>query len=319
MKALTFSAFGNSDVLEYIEIPEPVLKAGEVLIEMKAIGLNFADIYRRNGNYHLVGQPPYIAGYEGAGIVIDANNNPEFKVGDRVGFADVPLANAERVAVPVTHAIPLPAAISFETAASVLLQGLTAQYLATDSHKTKPGETVLVHACAGGVGILLTQISKLLGATVIGLTSSESKAAIALEYGANAVFLYKNDWKKEILDRIPGGVDVVYDSIGSTLEESFSVIKDCGQVVFFGMAGGEPMLVNPRMLMDTSKTLTGGDLWSYLSSKEERLRRSNQLFQWIINKDIILSTPTFFKLSEGKNAHDFMESRKSTGKMVLIP
>lgn len=319
MKALTFSTFGSSDVLEYTDIPEPVLKAGEVLVEMKAIGLNFADVYRRNGNYHLVGQPPYIAGYEGAGIIIEANNNAGFNIGDRVGFADVPLANADRVAVPVTHVIPLPAAISFETAASVLLQGLTAQYLATDSHKTKPGETVLVHACAGGVGILLTQISKLMGATVIGLTSAENKAAVALKHGADKVFLYKNDWKREVLAFIPGGVDVVYDSVGSTMQDSFSVTKDCGQVVFFGMAGGEPALVDPRMLMDTSKTLTGGDLWSYLTSKEERLKRAAQLFGWIINKDIVLSPPTFFKLSEGKEAHDFMESRQSFGKIVLIP
>jgi NADPH2:quinone reductase len=319
MKALTFSTFGGPEVLEYIDIPTPILQPGELLVEMKAIGLNFADVYRRKGNYHLKGTPPFIAGYEGAGIVINANNNPDFKIGDRIGFADVPFANAEMVAVPVDHAIPLPANISFETAASVLLQGLTAQYLATDSHQTQAGEVVLIHACAGGVGQLLTQISKLLGAKTIGLTSSAEKAAVALQSGIDKVFLYQDDWKTEVLSFCSNGVDVVYDSIGSTLQDSFEVTKNCGQVVFFGMAGGDPAFVDPRMLMDTSKTLTGGDLWSYLTSKEERIKRASQLFNWISNNEIAISSPTIFKLANGKQAHTFLESRKSNGKILLIP
>ncbi|TDW47183.1 NADPH2:quinone reductase [Flavobacterium sp. 270] len=319
MKALTFSSFGNSDVLEYIEIPNPQLKNAEILVEMKAIGLNFADVYRRKGNYHLKGNPPFIAGYEGAGIVVDANNNPEFKVGDRVAFADAPFANAELVAVNINHVLPLPEAISFEVAASILLQGLTAHYLATDSHKTQKGETVLIHAVAGGVGQFLTQISKLLGTKVIGLTSSSEKAKVALEQGADHVLLYNEDWKSELFKINPKGVDVVYDSIGNTLATSFEVTKECGQVVFFGMAGGDPEPVDPRMLMDGSKTLTGGDLWSYLNSKEERIKRANQLFDWIIEGKITLLPPTTFKLSEGKLAHDYLESRKSTGKIILIP
>jgi NADPH2:quinone reductase len=319
MKALTFSTFGNSDVLEYIEIPNPDLKSDEILVEMKAIGLNFADVYRRKGNYHLKGNPPFIAGYEGAGIVVDANNHSEFKVGDRVAFADAPFANAELVAVNVNHVLPLPDQISFEIAAAILLQGLTAHYLATDSHKTQKGETVLIHAVAGGVGQFLTQISKSLGANVIGLTSSAEKAKVAIEQGADHVLLYNEDWKSELFKINPKGVDVVYDSIGSTLAESFEVTKECGQVVFFGMAGGDPAPVDPRMLMDGSKTLTGGDLWSYLNSKEERIKRAAQLFSWIIDEEIKILDPTSFKLSDGKLAHDFLESRKSTGKIILIP
>jgi NADPH2:quinone reductase len=318
MKALTFSAFGTSDVLEYIDIPAPVLKKEEILIEMRAIGLNFADVYRRKGNYHLKGDPPFIAGYEGAGVVVDSNNT-KFQVGDRIAFADVPFANAELVAVPLAHVIPLPDSISFETAATILLQGLTAHYLATDSHKIQKGETVLIHASAGGVGQFLTQISKLLGAKVIGLTSSESKAEIALKNGADKVFLYSEDWKSKVLAYCPNGVDVVYDSVGSTLSDSFEVTKTCGQVVFFGMAGGDPDFINPRMLMDTSKTLTGGDLWSYLTSKEQRIKRANKLFDWISGNQITIAAPTVFKLSEGKKAHDYLESRKSTGKIILIP
>ncbi|MCU0437345.1 MAG: quinone oxidoreductase [Raineya sp.] len=319
MKALTFSAFGNSEVLEYIDVANPILESGEILVEMKAIGLNFADIYRRKGNYHLKGNPPYIAGYEGAGIVVDTNGHPDFKIGDRIGFADVPFANAELVKVPVTHAIPLPEYISFETAATVLLQGLTAHYLATDSHKTVKGETVLIHAVAGGVGGILTQICKLLGAQVIGLTSSPEKADFATRQGADKVFLYNQDWKKQVFDFTPNGVDVVFDSVGSTLEDSFEVTKNCGQVVFYGMAGGDPKPVDPRMLMDTSKTLTGGDLWSYLTSKEERIRRAHEVFGWINEQKITISPPTLFKLSEGKKAHDFIESRQSMGKIVMIP
>ncbi|OUL63057.1 quinone oxidoreductase [Flavobacterium sp. AJR] len=319
MKALTFSTFGNSDVLEYIDIPNPQLKSDEILVEMKAIGLNFADVYRRKGNYHLKGNPPFIAGYEGSGIVVNTNNHSEFKIGDRVAFADIPFANAELVAVNINHVIPLPEAIDFETGASILLQGLTAHYLATDSHKTLKGETVIIHAVAGGVGQFLTQISKLLGATVIGLTSSADKAKIAIEQGADHVFLYNDNWKAEVFKVVPNGADVVYDSIGSTLNDSFEVTKDCGQVVFFGMAGGDPALVDPRMLMDTSKTLTGGDLWSYLTTREERIKRANQLFTWIIEGKVSLATPTSFKLSEGKQAHDYLESRKSTGKIILIP
>lgn len=319
MKALTFSTFGNSDVLEYIEIPNPELKSDEILVEMKAIGLNFADVYRRKGNYHLKGNPPFIAGYEGAGIVVDANNHAEFKAGDRVAFADAPFANAELVAVNVNHVLPLPEQISFETAAAILLQGLTAHYLATDSHKTQKGETVLIHAVAGGVGQFLTQISKSLGANVIGLTSSAEKAKVAIKQGADHVLLYNGDWKSELFKINPKGVDVVYDSIGSTLAESFEVTKECGQVVFFGMAGGDPAPVDPRILMDGSKTLTGGDLWSYLNSKEERIKRAAQLFSWIIEGKIKILEPTSFKLSDGKLAHDFLESRKSTGKIILIP
>lgn len=319
MKALTFSTFGSSDVLQYIDIPDPIVKSDEILVEMRAIGLNFADVYRRKGNYHLKGNPPFIAGYEGAGVVVNANNQSGFKIGDRIAFADVPFSNAELVAVPVANAIPLPDAISFESAATILLQGLTAHYLATDSHKTQKGETVLIHASAGGVGQFLTQISKLLGATVIGLTSSAEKADISLKNAADQVFLYSDDWKTQVLSFRPNGVDVVYDSIGSTLSDSFEVTKERGQVVFFGMAGGDPDFINPRMLMDTSKTLTGGDLWNYLTSKEERIKRAHQLFEWISNKDINIAPPTIFKLSEGKIAHDFLESRKSTGKIILIP
>jgi len=319
MKALTLSTFGGPEVLEHREVPDPVLKEGEILVEMKAIGLNFADLMRRNGHYPMRGSAPYINGFEGAGIVKDSNHHPEFKPGDRVAFADVPFANAELVAVPFEHAVPLPDAISFETAASVMLQGLTAHFLTNDSHVVKAGETVLVHAAAGGVGQLLIQVCKLAGATVIGLVSSESKREIVRSLGANAVFLYSDAWTEQVLAGCPAGVDVVYDSVGTTMESSLAVVKVRGQVVLFGLAGGKLELGNPLFIIAQSKTITGGDLWDYLISREERLRRSAQLFGWIISGKVKVFPPAIFKLAEGKQAHEFMEGRKSTGKILMRP
>lgn len=319
MKALTFSRFGGTDVLEYRDISNPTLKPGEILVKMKAIGVNYADMMRRSGIYPLRGEAPYINGYEGAGIVIDNNHEQGIAVGDRVGFADVPFANAELVAVPATHAIPLPEAISFEMAAAVMLQGLSAHFLATDCHPVTTGETVVIHAAAGGVGQLLIQICKLAGATVTALVSSAAKKEVVMTAGADQVFLYQENWKEKILALHPAGVDVVFDSVGSTMQQSLEVTRVRGRVVFFGMAGGEFNLGNPLYIIGTSKTITGGDLWDYLTSKEERVKRARQLFQWITNGQVKVSPPTTFTLSAGKQAHDFMESRKSSGKILLIP
>ena len=321
MKALIFESFGGPDVLRYKEISDPSIKDGEILVRMKAIGLNFADVYRRKGNYHLAGLPPYILGYEGSGIVEQVGDGiTNIKIGDRIAFADVPFANAELVAVPIEKAILLPDDISFETASSVLLQGLTAHYLTKDSFEVKSGNSVLVHAAAGGVGQLLVQIAKLLGSQVIGLTSSAIKAEAAYSAGADYVFLYDEPWTKKVKDVTNGhGVDVVYESVGSTLAASFETTKIGGTVVFYGMAGGDPALVDPRMLMDTSKTLTGGDLWNVLTSYEERNTRSKQLFNWIAEGKLVLKEPTTFSLKDGAKAHELLESRNSTGKILLIP
>ena len=321
MKALVYNTFGGPEVLEYREIADPVIGPNEVLIRMKAIGLNFADVYRRKGNYHLAGQPPYILGYEGAGIVEQVGADVHgIHVGDHLALADVPFANAELVAVPVDKAIPLPDSISFEDASSVLLQGLTAHYLTQDSYAVKSNDVVLVHAAAGGVGQLLIQIAKLLGGKVIGLTSSKEKAMVAQEAGADNVFLYSDDWKLAVLEETNGkGVDIVYESVGSTLMDSFAVTRIGGTVVFYGMAGGDPVAIDPRMLMDTSKTLTGGDLWNVLTSLEQRVTRSSELFQWMEEGKVRVSKPTIFALHDGQEAHRYLESRKSTGKILLIP
>ncbi|OIK17268.1 alcohol dehydrogenase [Bacillus sp. MUM 116] len=321
MKALMFRKFGGPEVLEYGEVAAPVIGPDEILVRMQAIGLNYADIYRRKGNYHLAGEPPYILGYEGAGIVEEMGANVRgIRIGDRIAFADVPYANAELAAVPIEKAIILPETISFTEAASVLLQGLTAHYLTHDSYAVKKNDVVLVHAAAGGVGQLLVQIVKLLGGKVIGLTSSDEKAAAAKEAGATKVFLYKDDWKRHVLEETNGkGVNVVYESVGSTLQDSFTATRIGGTVVFYGMAGGDPAPVDPRMLMDTSKTLTGGDLWNVLTSREERITRSGELFRWMEEGKVKVTDPALFALRDGQEAHKYLESRKSTGKILLIP
>ncbi|WP_396136043.1 quinone oxidoreductase family protein [Bacillus sp. NEB1478] len=320
MKALVFDKFGGSDVLKYREIADPSIGTDDLLLEMKAIGLNYADVYRRKGNYHLEGQPPYLLGYEGAGIVKQVGKNvQDIKIGDRIAFADVPSANAELVVVPKEKAIPIPGGVSFEAASSLLLQGLTAHYLTKDSFSIKQKSLAVVHAAAGGVGQILIQIIKILGGDVIGLTSSEDKREKALSAGADKVFLYKEEWKKEIMKYTSEkGVDVVYESVGSTIMDSFDVTRVGGTVVFFGMAGGDPVKIDPRMLMDTSKTLTGGDLWNVLTSHEERVKRSQELFEWVKSGKLNL-LHTVFPLKDGGAAHDYIESRKSTGKILLIP
>jgi NADPH:quinone reductase len=320
MKALSFDQFGGPEVLVYRELPDPAPAPGHAIVRTVAIGLNFADVYRRRGDYHLAGAPPYVAGYEAAGIVERVDGPTPLAPGDRVAFADSPFANAEKVSVPFDRLIPLPADVGFETAAALLLQGLTAQYLTRDSHPLQAGETAVVHAAAGGVGLLLVQIAKLLGARVLGLTSSAEKAAAAREAGADAVFLYGEDWVARVREATGGrGADVAFDSVGTTVPESFAAVRTGGHVVFYGMAGGRPAPVDPAMLMDTSKRITGGDLWNVLTSREERVRRAGELFDWLRTGRLSVRIAARFPLAHGAEAHAFLESRGSIGKVLLLP
>jgi NADPH:quinone reductase len=321
MKALCFDHFGGPQVLEYRDVPDPARLPGCVLVRPQAIGLNFADIYRRRGNYHLTGQAPYIAGYEAAGEVVEADStSTSFRIGQRVAFADSPHANAELVSVPEEKLISLPDDIAFDVAAALLLQGLTAQYLCRDSHPLRAGETVLVHAAAGGVGLLLVQIAKLLGARVTGVTSSANKGLAALGAGADAAALYDEDWPAAAREFSGGlGVDVAYDSVGSTLLRSFDAVRTGGHVVFYGMAGGDPPAIDPRMLMDTSKSLSGGDLWNVLTSADARRTRSTELFDWVRSGQLKVAIAARYPLAQGAAAHEFLESRNALGKVLLIP
>lgn len=330
MKALTFSRYGGPEVLEWRDLPDPVPGEGEVCLRTRAIGMNFADCYRRQGRYHQKGAAPWIAGYEAAGEIETLGPGVAgFKVGDRVAFADSPFAHAQRVVVPQSKLIPLPDDISFEVAASLLLQGLTAQYLVRDSHAIKEGESVLVHAAAGGVGRLLVQMATLLGAEVLGIVSKESKIQSVLDAGAREVVLFDQDWSQaarnfssEVDEAglvLSEGVDLVYDSVGSTLQKSLEAARTGGHVVFFGMAGGDPVPVDPRYLMDTSKSLTGGDLWNVLRTREDRLRRAGELFDWVRRNLLKVHIAARVPLAEGAEAHRLLESRTTTGKVLLIP
>jgi NADPH:quinone reductase len=322
MKALIFKEFGGPEVLQYADISDPSLEPGTIVVRMKAIGMNFADIYRRRGDYHLAGEPPYILGYEGAGVVEQvAEDVHAITIGDRIAFADVPFANAELVTVPLNQAIPLPQDITYEQAAAILLQGMTAHYLVNDSYAVRPGDDILIHASAGGVGQLLTQLCKNKGARVMGLTSSMTKREAALRAGADAVLLYDSNWVNEVIhwSRESQGVDAVYDSAGSTLLDSFAATKVKGTVVFYGMAGGNPPHIDPRMLMDRSQTLTGGDLWNHVTTRASRIQRSNELFEDIRQGRLKMEDPKWIPLRDGAEAHRLLESRKHTGKVILVP
>ena len=319
MYALVFDRFGGPEVLEYRELPDPAIPAGHIQLEVQAAGLNFADVYRRNGNYHLAGDPPYICGYEGAGRIVGIGAGVGgYSVGDLIGFADVPFAHATRINVPEEHAIPLPDGISCELAAAVLLQGLTAQYLVSDSYAVRRGDIVLVHAAAGGVGQYLTQMATARGAEVIALASSDEKCRLAKSRGARHALLNTAPWVDAVREISAGGVHAAYDSIGATLEDSFRATRTKGSVVFFGMAGGEPPLVDPRMLMDQSKRLVGGDLWNYLDSKESRLKRAAELFALLAAGVIIAPKIERFALSQGADAYRRLESRQLMGKIILV-
>lgn len=320
MDALVFERFGGPEVLEFRHLPDPPVPPGHVQLAMQAIGLNFADIYRRQGNYVLAGQAPHIAGYEGAGEVVAIGAGVEgFRIGDRIGFADVPFAHATRVNVPVDRAIPLPDDIGHRQAAAVLLQGLTAQYLVQDSHAVRPGETVLIHAAAGGVGQILVQLAKARGATVIALASTPAKAEFALAKGADHALTYQDGWVDAVRALADGGVDVAYDSVGTTLPASLDAIRPRGTVVAYGMAGGNPPPVDPRRLMEQSKTLVGGDLWDHLDSRAGRVQRAGALFAAFQSGQVAWPEIEAFPLSRGADAHRRLASHGLMGKIVLVP
>ncbi|WP_109125190.1 quinone oxidoreductase [Dyella sp. C11] len=318
MHALTFDRFGAADVLQWTPRPDPVPGPGQVLVRMKSVGLNFADVYRRNGNYHLSGEAPWVLGYEGAGVVeVPVEGDTQFPAGTRVGFADMPHANAELVAVDRDRLIPLPDDIDFDTAAAVLLQGLTAQYLVTDSFQARAGDVAVVHAAAGGGGLLLVQMLKSLGAVVVGIASSESKRDAVIQAGADVAADY-GDWVQATRSLTGGhGANVVYDSVGRTLTDSLATARIGGTVVFYGMAAGDPDPVDPRVLMDRSLTLTGGDLWNVLTGPEVRRERAAALFNQIRQGQVTPRIAARYALRDGARAHAFLESRAAIGKVLL--
>ena len=314
MKASFFEEFGTSDVLRYGDLPRPVRNDNEFLVQTEYIGLNFADIYRRRGEYHIEHRTPYVNGYEASGTIVEADD--KCLIGKPVLFVDVPFANAELVAVPEDHAIFLPEQISLKLAATVGLQGLTADFLAHDLGRNHQGEKAFVTGVSGGVGQILAQILIADGVEVYGSASSEAKRQVALNFGVREVFPSRESgW---VADQ-KGRFDTVYDGVGSTLNQSISLLKNRGSVVFFGMAGGDPPAVDLVDLLAHSTCILTGDLWDYLTSSAERQIRSGRLFNYLLDGRIIPTEPTVFPLADAKLAHDRLESGRNIGKILLKP
>lgn len=322
MKAVRVHQYGGPEALRYEEMPVPEPKAGEARVKIEAVGVNFVDIYQRTGLYQ---QPlPFTVGREAAGTVDAVGSNAtEVKVGDRVAYAMEPGAYAEYAVVPAWKLVPVPAKLDSRSAAATMLQGMTAHYLACSTYPLKQGETALVHAAAGGVGLLLIQIAKHRGARVIGTVSTEEKARQAEAAGADEVILYSRvDFSVEVKRLTEGaGVHVVYDSVGqTTFEKSLDCLRPRGCLALFGQSSG------PVPPFDLGKLATKGSLFvtrptllHYMSDRSELIKRANDLFEWIKSGQLKLRVDNSLPLAEVAEAHRLLEGRQTTGKIILVP
>lgn len=322
MKAVQFSQVGGPEVLELAEVPDPVPAKGEAIVQLKAVGVNYTDIYTRSGIAYPAALPA-ITGSEGAGVVTAVGEGvTEVKVGDRVVSYGAPRCYAEYVAAPAWRLMPLPEGVSFEMGAAAMLQGMTAHYLAHDTYPIKPGDVALIHAGAGGVGQLLIQMAKARGATVVTTVSTDAKAAIAKGLGADHVIIYtRDDFEKEAL-RITGdkGVNVIYDSVGKdTLEKGLNLLTHRGMMVAYGQSSGWPDPVPLQTLNRKSTFLTRPTLVSYTLTRQEIATRSGFVFGEIQAGRLKVDITETFPLAQAAEAHRRLESRATTGKLLLIP
>jgi len=322
MKAVRVHKNGGPEVLTVDEIPIPDPKPGEVRVKIEAIGLNFIDIYQRTGLYPI--PTPFTLGSEAAGVVDAVGEGvTEVKKGDRVAYSMVLGAYAEFSIVPAWRIAPLPAKVDANSAATLMLQGMTAHYLARSTYPLKKGDTALIHAAAGGVGLLLIQIAKQAGAMVIGTVSTEAKAQLARETGADYVILYtQNDFLSEVKKLTENrGVHVVYDSVGqSTFEKSLDCLRPRGMLVLFGQSSGPVSAFDPAKLAGKgSLFLTRPSLAHYTLDRGELLQRANELFDWIASGKLKLRIEKTFSLGDAAQAHRELEGRKTTGKVILVP
>lgn len=322
MKAIRVHEPGGPEVLRFEEAPLPHPGPGEVLVELRAAGVNFIDTYHRKGLYKV--NLPFIPGVEGAGLVTAvAPDVTQFKVGDRVAYAMAMGSYAPQAAVPAARLVHLPAELDFEAGAAAMLQGLTAHYLARSTFSLQPGHVALVHAAAGGVGLLLVQIAKLLGATVFGTVSTEQKAELAREAGADYVIVYtRQDFETGVKRLTDGkGVDVVYESVGKeTFEKSLNCLRPRGFLVLYGQSSGPVPPFDPQVLnAKGSLFLTRPSLGHYTASREELDSRAADLFDWIVRGQVKLRIGGKYPLEDAARAHRDLEGRKTTGKLLLIP
>jgi NADPH:quinone reductase len=329
MKAVRVHDLGGPEVLRHEEISDPKPGTGEALVEIEAAGVNFLDIYYRSG-FHWGGHHqrplPYIPGAEAAGTVVEVG--PEVnavKVGDRVayGISNGSGSYAELYNAPSWQLFKLPSSIDFPTAAAVMLQGMTAHYLTHSTYPVKPNDTVLVHAAAGGTGLLLVQIAKMRGARVIGTVSTDEKARLVRGAGADATINYTNqDFAAEARKLTGGkGVNVVYDSVGKdTYEKSLDALSPLGCLVIFGQASGPvPPFDTAVLNAKGSLSLARPSLTHNVASHGDVVRRAGDLFSWIEAGKLNVRIGKTFPLADAANAHHEMESRRSTGKIILLP
>jgi len=322
MKAIRVHDCGGPEVLKYEEIPVPEPKTGEARIRIEAIGLNFIDVYHRTGLYPL--NRPFTLGMEAAGVVdLTGGGVSEVKPGDRVAYAMVPEAYAEYAVVPAQRLVPVPDRIEAKTAAAIMLQGMTAHYLTRSTYPLKAGDTALVHAAAGGAGLLLVQIAKMLGARVIGTVSTELKAELARQAGADEVILYtQRDFLAEVKRITDGkGVHVVYDSVGvSTFDKSLDCLRPRGFLVLFGQSSGPVAPFDPgKLAAKGSLFLTRPSLAHYTLDRAELLQRADDLFGWIQSGKVKVRIDRSFPLKDAADAQRELEGRRTTGKVVLVP
>jgi NADPH2:quinone reductase len=317
MRAIVITGFGGSEVLTPTDYEDPRPGPGEVVVDVVASGVNFRDVYERTGAYPK--ELPYIPGGEVAGRVSAVGDGvTSVAVGDEVVTAEARGGYAERVAVAADRTVPVGGA-GAERAAAVMLQGLTAHYLSHSTYPIKPGDTALVHAAAGGVGLLLTQMVKLRGGRVIATVSTDDKEKLARDAGADEVVRY--DGFAESVRRLTGGVHVVYDGVGkTTFDDSMSVLRPRGMLVLYGAASGPVPPVDPQRLNAAgSLFLTRPTLVHYVATREELQWRSRDIFGWIASGDLSVHIGGRYPLEEARRAHDDLEGRRTTGKLLLVP
>jgi NADPH2:quinone reductase len=322
MKAIVVEEYGGPEKLVYREVEKPEPKAGEALVRIEAIGVNFIDVYHRTGLYPL--PLPFTSGSEASGTVEAVGDDvDEIRVGDRVAYAMSLGAYAEYAAVQAARLVKVPENVDAETAAAAMLQGMTAHYLVTSTYTLKRGDAALVHAAAGGVGLLLIQMAKRIGARVFGTVSTEEKARLAREAGADEVIIYtEQDFQEEIKRATEDkGVQVVYDSVGkTTFIKSLESLAPRGLLALFGQSSGTVPPFDAALLAQKgSLFLTRPSLAHYTATREELLWRAGEVFKWIGAGQLKLRIGKRFPLAEASEAHRQLEGRATTGKVLLIP
>jgi NADPH2:quinone reductase len=320
MRAIVVSELGGPEAMVIGERPEPVAGPGQVVVEVAAAGVNFIDIYRRSGVYK---QPvPYIPGSEGAGKVVAVGEGVhEYGAGDRVAWSEGPGSYAERVAVAAENAVPVPDGIDLKAAGAVMLQGLTAHYLCRSTFPVGEGTIAVVHAAAGGVGLLLTQMIKDLGGSVVATTSSTPKAVLAKQAGADFVTTYEEF--PAVVREVTGGrgADVVFDGVGqATFDASVSVLRPRGMMVLFGGSSGQvPPFDLQRLNSGGSLFVTRPTLVNYVADRTELLWRAADIFEGITKASLHVRVGGEYPLADASRAHEDLAGRRTTGKLILIP